>query len=103
MDLRNQFVSLVAQSRGMPFEKVSALADGRVFTGREAKSLGLVDEIGDERAAREWLRARLKLPEDMEFREMESPGTRLFKVFGEAQERLFVGMIAAAGPRAYLY
>lgn len=103
MDLRNQFVSLVAQSRGMPFEKVSVLADGRVFTGREARSLGLIDEIGDERAAREWIRKRLKLPKNMEVREMESPGTRLFKVFGKAQERLFVSLVAAASPRAYLY
>jgi protease-4 len=42
----NQFVSAVAGSRKMNEEKVRQLADGRVYTGQQAKSDGLVDEIG---------------------------------------------------------
>jgi protease-4 len=42
----NQFVSAVASSRKMQHEAVRKLADGRVFTGQEAKADGLVDEIG---------------------------------------------------------
>ena len=41
-----QFVQVVARGRGMPEEQVRTLADGRVFTGLEAKKAGLVDEIG---------------------------------------------------------
>jgi len=42
----NQFVSAVAGSRKMNEEKVRQLADGRVYTGQQAKSNGLVDELG---------------------------------------------------------
>ncbi len=41
-----QFVQVVARGRGMPEERVRALADGRVFTGLDAHKLGLVDEVG---------------------------------------------------------
>lgn len=46
-DIRNQFVTAVAQGRNMPREKVLELADGRIFSGREAKELGLVDFLGN--------------------------------------------------------
>lgn len=45
-NMYNQFVSAVARSRKMNEEKVRQLADGRVYTGQQAKSDGLVDEIG---------------------------------------------------------
>ena len=41
-----QFVNAVAEGRGMKKEAVLALADGRIYTGEEAKKNGLVDEIG---------------------------------------------------------
>jgi protease-4 len=40
------FVSRVAEGRKMPAEKVDAVAQGRVWTGRQAQGLGLVDELG---------------------------------------------------------
>jgi protease-4 len=46
-DIRNQFVTAVAQGRNMPRERVLELADGRIFSGREAKELGLVDHLGN--------------------------------------------------------
>ena len=46
-DMHKQFVQAVVQGRGLPVERVAALADGRVFTGREAVGLGLVDELGN--------------------------------------------------------
>lgn len=45
-DLFNQFVSAVAVGRKMDEEAVRKLADGRVYTGQEAKAKGLVDELG---------------------------------------------------------
>jgi protease-4 len=45
-DTHRQFVQAVAQGRQMPQDEVAALADGRVFSGRQAKDLGLVDELG---------------------------------------------------------
>ena len=42
----DQFVRVVSTGRRMPEERVRVLADGRVYTGVQAKELGLVDELG---------------------------------------------------------
>jgi protease-4 len=46
-NVHQQFVRDVAQGRGMQVEKVQEVADGRIFTGEQAKELGLVDELGN--------------------------------------------------------
>ncbi len=45
-DLYDQFVSVVAEGRKMEPAQVRKLADGRVYTGRQALTLGLVDTMG---------------------------------------------------------
>jgi protease-4 len=40
------FVARVAEGRKMPAEKVDAVAQGRVWTGRQAQGIGLIDELG---------------------------------------------------------
>ena len=50
-DIYEMFVNLVATSRGMAPEAVDAIAQGRVWTGADALSLGLVDEIGNLESA----------------------------------------------------
>lgn len=52
-DVHLQFVRDVAKGRRLKEKEVMALADGRVFTGRQAKKRGLVDEIGGFRQALE--------------------------------------------------
>ncbi len=61
-DLHAQFIQSVAEGRQMPAEKVAAVSDGRVFTGRQAVDYGLVDRLGNFRDAVElaWERAGLK-------------------------------------------
>ncbi len=44
-DIYQQFVEDIARARGMKEEEVKALADGRIFTGRQAQKLGLVDGL----------------------------------------------------------
>lgn len=46
-DMYNQFVDVVAEGRQMERARVLELADGRVFTGRQALEAGLVDELGN--------------------------------------------------------
>jgi protease-4 len=46
-DIYNQFVDVVARGRHKDVAEVKTLADGRVYTGRQAKELGLVDQLGD--------------------------------------------------------
>ncbi len=48
-----QFTEAVSASRNLPIEDVKSFADGRIFTGTQAKELGLVDDIGDEFLARQ--------------------------------------------------
>lgn len=55
MDMYGQFVDMVAAGRHMDAARVRELADGRPYTGRQALALGLIDQIGGERDAREWL------------------------------------------------
>lgn len=46
MNAYDQFVEAVAAERGMDLEKVKQYADGRVYTGLQAKEIGLIDMIG---------------------------------------------------------
>uniref|UniRef100_A0A7V6DNI2 Signal peptide peptidase SppA n=1 Tax=Desulfobacca acetoxidans TaxID=60893 RepID=A0A7V6DNI2_9BACT len=46
-NIHEQFINDVAKNRKLPVEKVRALATGRVYTGQEAKELGLVDVMGN--------------------------------------------------------
>ena len=61
-DMYDQFVGMVAEARHMDAAQVRALADGRAYTGRQAQKLGLVDEIGGETEAREWLARERGVP-----------------------------------------
>lgn len=45
-DVHDQFIEAVSTSRKLKIETVRQLADGRVFTGRQAKAAGLVDRLG---------------------------------------------------------
>jgi protease-4 len=45
-DVHAQFVEVAAEHRGIPLDSVLKYADGRVFTGRQAKALGFVDTLG---------------------------------------------------------
>ena len=46
-EMHRQFIDDVARGRGMEHQEVSRIADGRIFTGREALKLGLIDRIGN--------------------------------------------------------
>ncbi|HEY5627823.1 MAG TPA: signal peptide peptidase SppA [Nitrospira sp.] len=46
-DVHKQFIDAVAEGRAMEVDTVKALADGRIFTGRQAKEAKLVDELGN--------------------------------------------------------
>lgn len=50
-DVHSQFVDAIATGRRLDVQKVRALADGRIFSGRQARELGLVDQLGGLEAA----------------------------------------------------
>jgi protease-4 len=55
------FKDLVKTRRGMDDPALEKVADGRVFTGRQAVRLKLIDELGDETAAVAWLATAKKI------------------------------------------
>lgn len=61
-DMHNQFVDIVAKGRHMAVERARELATGKIFTGREAMSLGLVDVMGGQAEAIAWLANKTGVP-----------------------------------------
>lgn len=54
-DMFEIFLAMLAERRQMSREEALGFSDGRVYTGRQAASKGLIDEIGGEKEARAWL------------------------------------------------
>ncbi len=60
------FIDEIAANRGLPREKVLEIATGEIFLGIEALELGLVDELGDQKALEKYLKEQIGL-EDVDY------------------------------------
>ena len=60
------FVEKAAQGRNTTPEKIDAIGQGRVWTGRQAKEIGLVDELGGLDRAVALAKQRAKIAQDAE-------------------------------------
>ncbi len=67
------FTGLVSERRNLPMDRVLVLSDGRVYTGRQALAEKLVDEIGGEEKAVDWLVKDKKIAADLEIIEWSVP------------------------------
>jgi protease IV len=65
------FKGLVKERRGMDDAQLEKVADGRVFTGRQAVELKLIDELGDEKAAVAWLVEQKNVKKDLPVRDFK--------------------------------
>ncbi len=65
LDSFSWFKGLVKERRNLSDDQLKVVADGRVFTGRQALPLKLVDELGGEMEAKRWLQREKKLPENL--------------------------------------
>jgi len=74
----DSFVEKVAQSRHTTPEKIDAIAQGRVWTGRQAKQNGLVDSLGGLDAAVAIAKQRAKLAADAEVELVVFPPRKSF-------------------------
>lgn len=72
------FVEKAAQGRQTTPEKIDAVAQGRVWTGRQAMRLGLVDQLGGLRRAIALAKDRADIPADREVRLVVYPPRRSF-------------------------
>jgi protease IV len=77
------FVQLVAKRRGLATERVAKLADGRVYSGRVALDAGLIDELGGEIEARQWLADKHGVSRDLPVRDVPtSPPPQVWRDLG---------------------
>jgi protease-4 len=91
MDMYEQFVGMVATGRHMDPDKVRQLGDGRAYTGRQALQLGLVDAIGGEHDAREWLASAKGVSADLPVEDV-STSSFAARTLSGALGPLFVGL-----------
>ncbi len=71
MDIFDMFVDLVAERRDITRADALRLADGRVFTGRQAVAAKLVDALGGESDARSWLSSERGIGKSLPARDVE--------------------------------
>ena len=74
----DQFIERTAAARQMPPEKVDEVAQGRVWTGEQAKQIGLVDEIGGLYKAIDLAKQRARIAADEEVQMVVYPPRRSF-------------------------
>ena len=84
MDSYDWFVGLVEDRRPLSRAEVLEVADGSIFTGRQALQRKLVDALGGEESAIEWL-ATKGVDKDLSVIEWEKPSSGVFGVMSVAQ------------------
>ncbi len=67
-DSQKWFLGLVTDRRKIDPASIPGLTEGRVYTGRQAVELKLVDQIGAERDARDWLEKERKIGSGLKVR-----------------------------------
>jgi protease-4 len=108
-----QFVETVAESRKLSIETVKSFADGRIFSGKQALKLGLVDRLGTEKDAFRWACELVKLdPDKTECETIEQPKSFVNRFLnGRGQVKSGVGSamnwlefeLATSGQPLWLY
>lgn len=99
-EMHDRFASLVAENRKLPKDTVLPLADGRVFSAKDALANRLIDQIGYERDAREKMAALLGADDVQVFTYSEERG--FFSLFNGpwSESRLDLpGLIRPQGAR----
>ncbi|MDX1975135.1 MAG: signal peptide peptidase SppA [Rickettsiales bacterium] len=71
-DFYGRFVEILAERRKLPRDKALSLADGRVYSGKRALEVKLIDAIGGENEALRWLAERRQIKLGLPIRDMET-------------------------------
>ena len=97
MDSFAWFKNLVSTRRNLTGADLDKVSDGRAFTGRQALELRLIDEIGGETQARDWLASARNVSKDLPVRDWR-PEERRFGSLGVAREAVALFAEAAGFP-----
>jgi protease IV len=89
LTIHRQFVDAIAQGRQMQVDQVEVIADGRIFTGEEAETLGLVDRLGNLQDAIQWAGELGGIKDKIETVYPEKEGISLIDYIMESTLRLW--------------
>jgi protease-4 len=97
-DAYRWFLGLVAERRSLDVARARSLGDGRIYTGRQALEAGLIDALGGEEEALDWLSAEAGVPRDAPVRDVapEGPDMGLGDMLGGAAARAVLDAWAGA-------
>jgi protease-4 len=98
-DTYDYFVELVSQRRKLPKAQVIKIADGRIYTGRQAYDLKLVDRLGSTDEALAWLHDEKKIDKSLKLKEVElKPKPLISKILGEDfEQRIYNSLMNYTG------
>ncbi len=96
-DLQSQFVAAVASGRSLSALKVREIADGRIFSGAQAKELGLVDFLGNFQDAVEITKEIAGIQRDVELVYPKKSSGELWNLLLESSARHVVKALADTG------
>jgi protease IV len=100
-DTYRRFVRQAAEGRKMTYDKLEALAQGRVYTGMTAKKLGLVDELGtmEDAIVAAKTSAGLKADADVDILMLPEPKTIFEQLFGDPSASTDADALLSEGMR----
>ena len=76
-NIHNQFIELVKENRNILVKNLNLISDGRIFTGLEARNINLIDEIGSERDAIDWIKNETKTEDSIKIINISEDSTVL--------------------------
>ncbi len=91
-DSYDWFVGMVSDRRHMEMVEARRLADGRIYTGAQALQNGLIDAVGGEKIAIDWLETEKQVKKDLPIRDWKTKNTIDDLSFSQAIVQNFIRM-----------
>jgi protease-4 len=102
-DTHEQFISDVAKARKMNRDSIARLADGRIYTGRQALTVRLIDTLGGYENALDWLRTAAGILPTARVVRKKPASSRLREWFDEESARIFPFLQTVKQPAGLYY
>lgn len=94
-DMYGQFVSDIADNRHLARTQSAQWADGKIFSGKQAQALGLIDTIGSEYDAIKLMKKRALIDGEIEFVSDYTQSSTLFSWLCSSQQTSHIGYTAS--------
>lgn len=92
-DMYDYFVNLIVERRQIPKEEVLKIADGRIYTGRQAQAIKIVDMVGFKDDALKWLQEEKKIDPKLKVIELDLEPTNFIAKALNSQIKTFISTI----------